>query len=111
MQKLMMLFFILVGFQVSAQTGPQAPVTTGGVLVPSQQSTDDVALAARVREQIRAKVWNFSYQNYNIFSQAGQVTIQGEASSLADAEAVLSAARTTPGIKSVVNGITVPPKF
>lgn len=111
MQKIIYLLLIVSGAYAGAQTEPQAPLVTSGVSLSATQSTDDFALAARVREQIRAKVRDFAYQKYNIFSQSGQITIQGQAQSLVEAEEVLSAARTTPGIKSVVNAITVSPKF
>ncbi len=69
------------------------------------QNSADLQLTANVNQQLRANVRNFMPQNYVVFSQSGQVTIQGRASSQSEVDEVLAAARTTPGVAVVVNGI------
>ena len=77
-----------------------------GSLVPQTEVLNDVQLAQKVRDQLQQNVPSYSATKYNVFSQGGQVTIQGSAENLEEADAILSAARRTPGIRSVVNGIT-----
>jgi osmotically-inducible protein OsmY len=98
---------------LSVSTFSQGIVGTNsrGSLVPQTEVLNDVQLAQRVREQLLLKVPTYSAMKYNVFSQGGQITIQGSADNLEEADAILSAARTTPGIRSVVNGITTKENF
>ena len=104
---LLMLFSFTVVLDVSAQ----AVVPNVFVVSSPSQTSDDLSLTTRVNEQIRGRVRNFSRENYNIFSQAGQVTIQGRAHSQAEADEILSAARLANGANAVVNAITVNPTY
>ena len=102
---------ILVSLTVVMDVSAQAVAPNVYAMSPPSQTSDDLSLTTRVNDQIRGRVRNFSRENYNIFSQAGQVTIQGRAHSQAEADEILSAARLANGANAVVNAITVNPTY
>ena len=81
------------------------------VVTPPPSNSDDLHLNSKVNELIRSRVRNFASENYSIFSQAGQVTIQGRARSQNEVDEILAAARTAPGVGTVVNAIVINPVF
>ncbi len=99
---------LILALDVSAQAdAPNVYIVNPQV----PQTSDDLALTARVNDQIRGRVRNFSRENYNIFSQAGQVTVVGHAHSQSEVDEILSAARLASGANSIVNAVTVSPTF
>jgi osmotically-inducible protein OsmY len=92
---------------------PNGTLAPGPVAVPrpSNPTSDDLQLAANVKDQVKAKVRGIPIENYSISSLYGQVTIQGQVRNAAEAEEILAAARSTPGVKAVVNSLTVTPQF
>ncbi len=103
------LFLILPFIMLDATAQTYDPRVS--VVTPPPSNSADLYLNSKVNEQIRTRVRNFASENYSIFSQAGQVTVQGRAGSKSEAEEILSAARLAPGVSSVVNAITVNPVF
>ncbi len=107
--KVFKLFFLSLVFQGSniwAQTSNTQALTSLPQIIPAQNSSD-LQLTSRVNHQIMTKLPNFMSENFNIYSQNGQVIIQGRVKSQSEADDVLTAARTTAGVGMVVNGIIV----
>ena len=72
-----------------------------------EQTSADLKLTTKVQNELKSKVSSFNPDQYQIYSQNGEVTIQGQVQAKADSDKIEKAARKVKGVKKIDNQITV----
>lgn len=93
--------------QTSTQQTMSQQATNQDVTSMQTQLTADLQLEARVLQQLRANIKNFDPSKCMILSRNGEVTIQGNVQTLAEAELIEKEAIKVNGVTRINNNLAV----
>ena len=75
------------------------------------QGADDLRLSTRVQEQLKNNVRNYDSDRLLVYSQSGQVTLQGRVQSQTESNDILKTTKKTAGVTSVTNKMIIDPNL
>ncbi|MGZ3692539.1 MAG: BON domain-containing protein [Pseudobdellovibrio sp.] len=72
-----------------------------------KESAGDTKLSTRVKNELKSKISNFNPDQFTIYSQNGEVTIQGSVNSKTESDRIEKLAHRVRGVKHVQNELTI----
>ncbi len=85
----------------------QSGTVTSAEMQSAIQSTADVQLSTRVEKEIKSQFKNFDSDRQLVFSNGGEVTLEGRVNTRAEYDRIEKAARRVKGVAGVQNNLII----